>query len=131
VNGVADDVRLQVSEDGADPERIDQLARRLRDELLQLDVDDVRPLEAGPAPDGSRAFDVLAVGGMLVTVGRSAGSLLTVVSAIGRWLGRGAGPPRTVRLELNGDVLELSSASAADQERLVALFVSRHAPAPS
>jgi hypothetical protein len=30
-------------------------------------------------------------------------------------------------LELDGDALELSQASAADQERLIELFVSRHA----
>jgi hypothetical protein len=34
-----------------------------------------------------------------------------------------------VRLELNGDVLELSEASAADQNRLIELFISRHAAA--
>jgi hypothetical protein len=32
-----------------------------------------------------------------------------------------------VRLELDGDALELSQASAADQERLIELFVARHA----
>jgi len=32
-----------------------------------------------------------------------------------------------LRLELDGDALEPSQASAADQERLIELFVSRHA----
>jgi hypothetical protein len=36
------------------------------------------------------------------------------------------GTRRTVRLELDGDALELSQASAADQQRLIELFVSRH-----
>jgi hypothetical protein len=49
-----------------------------------------------------------------------------VVSAISAWLRRGEGTRRTVRLELDGDALELSQASAADQERLIELFVSRH-----
>jgi hypothetical protein len=48
------------------------------------------------------------------------------VSAIREWLRRGEGSPRTVRLELDGDALELSQASAADQERLIELFVRRH-----
>jgi hypothetical protein len=34
-----------------------------------------------------------------------------------------------VRLELDGDALELSQASADDQERLIELFVSRHTTA--
>jgi hypothetical protein len=49
------------------------------------------------------------------------------VSAIGDWLRRGQGTRRAVRLELNGDTLELSQASAADQDRLIELFVSAHA----
>lgn len=35
-------------------------------------------------------------------------------------------PGRVVRLELDGDALELSQESAADQERLVELFLERH-----
>ena len=34
---------------------------------------------------------------------------------------------RCVRLEIAGDVLELSSATVADQDQLIRLFVSRHA----
>jgi hypothetical protein len=34
-----------------------------------------------------------------------------------------------VRLELDGDALELSQASPADQERLIKLFLERHATA--
>jgi hypothetical protein len=42
------------------------------------------------------------------------------------WVRRGKGTGRTVRLELGGDALELSQVSAADQARLIDLFVSRH-----
>jgi hypothetical protein len=49
-----------------------------------------------------------------------------VVSVISDWLRRGKGTGRTVRLELGGDALELSQVSAADQARLIDLFVSRH-----
>ena len=118
---------LELAEDGADAERLAELAGFLRQELLALDVEDVTAPRVGEAPPGARAFDVVAVGGLLVTLGRSAGGLLAVVSAIRKWLGRGAGAPRTVRLEIAGDVLELSGATAADQQRLIELFVARHA----
>ena len=59
-------------------------------------------------------------------LGSSADGLRAVVTAIRAWLGRGDGTRRTVRLELDGDALELSQASAADQERLIGLFISRH-----
>jgi hypothetical protein len=124
---VGDDLRLHLAEDGADLERIGALAGYLRAELLQLDVEDVRPLPAGEAPPGSRAFEVAAVGALLVSLGKSADGLRAVVGAVRVWLARGDGVRRTVRLELGGDVLELSEATAADQQRLIEVFVSRHA----
>ncbi|MGK5678319.1 hypothetical protein [Actinoplanes sp. URMC 104] len=119
-------MRLFLSEDGADAERLDGLTRQLRAELGRLDVDDVRPLPAGPPPPGSRAFDVEAVGALVVLLGQSSETLAAVVGVVRGWLGRSPGAKRTVRLELDGDVLELSEATAADQQRLVDLFVSRH-----
>jgi hypothetical protein len=115
-----------LSEDGADAERLDTLTGFLRQELLQLDVEDVTALPAETPPSGSRAFDVVAVGGLLVALGRSAEGLRAVVLAVRKWLSRGEGMRRTVRLEVGGDVLELSEATAADQQRLVDLFISRH-----
>ena len=120
------ELRLRVSEDGADAERLDALTGYLRQELLQLDVEDVSPLPDGEAPPGSRAFDPVAVGGLLVTLSRSAEGLRAVLLAVRKWMGRGDGTRRTVRLEMGGDVLELSEATATDQERLVDVFVRRY-----
>jgi hypothetical protein len=124
-------LRIQVSEDGADAERLDALTGYLRRDLIELDVNDVTALAAGPPPPGSRAIDAAAVGGLLVALGSSADGLRSVVSAIQAWLGRGSGVRRTIRLELGGDALELSQASAADQERLIGLFISRHSEPPA
>jgi hypothetical protein len=123
-------LRIQVSEDGADAERLGALTGYLRRDLIELDVDDVTALAAGPPPSGARAVDATAVGGLLVALGNSADGLRSVVSAIQAWLGRGSGVRRTIRLELGGDALELSQASAADQERLIGLFLSRHSGSP-
>jgi hypothetical protein len=120
------ELRIQLAEDGADAERLDALTGFLRQELLQLEVEDVTALRAGEPPPGARVFDVIAVGGLLVSLGRSASGLGAVVSAIRKWLARGDGTRRTVRLEIGGDVLELSEATKADQDRLVDLFIDRH-----
>ena len=120
------ELRLQMSEDGADAQRLAVLTGYLRAELLQLDVEDVTALPAGEPPPGARVFGVATVGALLVALGQSAEGLRSVVSVISDWLRRGDGTRRTVRLELNGDALELSQASAADQERLISLFISRH-----
>lgn len=124
---MGEELRVRLAEDGADAERLDALTGYLRRELLQLDVEDVTPMRGDDAPPGARAFDVVAVGGLLVTLGRSAEGQQAVVSAVRNWLARGAGPRRTVRLEIDGDVLELSEATAADQDRLIEVFVGRHA----
>jgi hypothetical protein len=120
-------LRLQLSEQGADAERLAVLAGYLRAELLRLDVVDVRALPAGEVPAGARAFGADTVGALLVALGQSAEGLQSVVSVIRDWLRRGKGTGRSVRLELGGDALELSQASAADQERLIELFIRRHA----
>lgn len=122
------ELRVQLSEDGADAEWLDGVTGYLRRELLQLDVENVVAMRAGKPPPGARVFDAVAVGGLIVTLGRSADTLRVVVSTIRKWLARGDGTRRTVRLEIGGDVLELSEATVPDQERLVGLFVSRHTP---
>lgn len=120
------ELRLQVSEAGADPERIALLTGFLREELLHLDVHDVSAPSAGEAPPNARATGVDVVGSLLVVLGQSAEGLRSVVSAVRSWLHRGAESGRLVRLELDGDTLELSRASALDQERLIELFISCH-----
>jgi hypothetical protein len=120
------DLRLQLSEEGADAERLAVLTGYLRSELLQLDMEDVRALPAGEPPPGARGFDAATVGALVIALGQSAAGLQSVVSVIRGWLRRGEGKGRAVRLEFGGDALELSQASGADQERLIELFVRRH-----
>jgi hypothetical protein len=119
-------VGLQLGEEGADAERLDALTGRLRQELLQLDVDDVQRAAAGPAPDGARAVDVAAIGALVVSIGSTAVGLKDVVSVVRGWLSRGDGVRRTVKIQIDGDALELSEVSITEQDRLVNLFVDRH-----
>ncbi|GAA4404889.1 hypothetical protein GCM10023168_18050 [Fodinibacter luteus] len=120
-------VLVSLAESGADDARLDTLTRQLRDEVRRLDVSDVRAVPAGtPAPPGSRGLDVAAIGQFVVALVGTQG-LAGVVTAMVAWLKRGDDAPRQVRLEVGGDVLELSGASSEEQDRLVAMFLSRHA----
>jgi hypothetical protein len=123
---VAGQLTVQLVEDDADDARLDTVTRYLREELLRLDVNAVPALSGAEAPEGSRGLDVIALGSLVVSLGGSQ-TVRTVVTAVRAWLRRSPEVPRTVRVEMDGDVLELSGASSADQERLVELFVARHA----
>lgn len=118
-------VTVQVLEEDADDARVELVTRYLREELVRIDVDAVSAVREGEAPDGSRGLDVAALGGLVVSLG-GAQTVRAVVTAIRAWLRRSPQLPRTVRVEIDGDVLELSGASSTDQERLVGLFLSRH-----
>ncbi|HET6533562.1 MAG TPA: hypothetical protein VFH03_23490 [Actinoplanes sp.] len=119
-------IAIEITEEGADAERIDALTGYLRNDLLELDVAEVRRAPGGPPPPGTRGIDVAAVGALLVSIGGATTSITEIVAAVRAWLGRGGGVKRSVKLTIGGDVLELSEASRSEQDRLVDLFVRRH-----
>jgi hypothetical protein len=108
----------------ADAQELDDLARRLREQLLELDVRSVEPLPSGEAPPGTRAVDAVALGGLLVTLAKSPELLKTLLGAVQGWLG-GQGA-RSVELQIAGDTLKVSGLSSDEQRRLIDLFVERH-----
>ena len=114
---------IQLSEPGADSERLDELTSRLRDELLNLDVENVERISDGEPPAGTRAFEVEAIGALLVTLQQSAPAIQGVINAIREWLKRDPEPARTVKITLGDRTIELSAASGAQQDALVAEFL--------
>lgn len=120
---------LQLAVDaGGDDEELAELTARLRRQLLELDVNRVDRPATGETPVGAKGVDPLALGTVVVTLARSAGTLASVVKTVQGWLkGQHA---RTVKLELDGDTIELIGATSRDQERLIDLWVRRHAVEP-
>jgi hypothetical protein len=107
----------------ADAEDVAEATLQLRRELLDLDVDAVEVPRAGEPPPGARAVDLAAIGALVVTLGQS--QLLTaVVAAVQSWLSRS--PRRSIKLELGGDVLELTGVSSDEQRRLTEEWLRRH-----
>jgi hypothetical protein len=114
---------IQLSEAGSDPGRLDELTTRLRDELLDLDVDGVERVSGGPAPDGSRAIELVAIGALLVTMQQSGELVAKVVNTIRAWLKRDPEPTRKVQITLGDRTIELTAASNDQQDKLVAEFI--------
>jgi hypothetical protein len=122
---MATEIVLHVSEQDADPLRLDDLSRALRAELLEVDATQtVVPLETGPAPEGTRGGLAAAAGALLVTVQPQLAAVVKIVSLVRAWLVRGGGDKR-IRLEVDGDVIELTGATTEQQERLIDEWIAR------
>jgi len=119
------DLQIELGLGDADPAEVDEVTSRLRNELLELDVDRVQRASAGEAPPGTRAVELVALGGLVVSLARNSDKIAAVVRTLQGWLVRDSA--RTIKLELDGDSIEVSGVSSADQERLIAAFIERHA----
>jgi len=107
----------------ADAEEVAEATLELRRELLDLDVDSVELRAGGQPPPGTRGVELAALGALLVSVTQSQ-LLAPVLAAIRSWLG--GSPQRSIKLELEGDTLELTGISSAEQRRLVDEWLQRH-----
>ena len=110
---------------GTPPEDLAEMTQRLRQEVLELDVRSARPMTAGEAPPGARAAELALLGSLLVTLARSPEMLKAVIAAVQAWLG--GQRARSVELQIGGDTLKVSGVSSVEQQRLIELFVERHA----
>ncbi|MFP8903629.1 hypothetical protein [Streptomyces atacamensis] len=124
-------LRLRGADD-EDADRLELATSALREELLELDVERVDAVSAGPAPDGTRAVDVAEIGGLLVTLAQAPVALHELVTTVRHWLTRGAdsgAADRTAELTIDGDTLKVTGVSAETQDRIVDAWLRAHAPA--
>ena len=119
---VATHLLLQLS---ADEEELERGALRLRDELSALDVDRVEPAPGVDVPPDARGVTAAGLGALLVSLNPTVGLLTAVVATVSGWLSR-PGAAHSVRLEVDGDVLELTGTSSKVQERLAEEWIRAH-----
>ena len=115
-------IQLGVSDD-ASPDEIAQATLQLRRELLELDVEKVSVAGGGDPPAGSRGIELAALGALVVTFAR-VGVLASVVGAVQSWLTTSS--QRSIKLELDGDSLELTGLPSSEQRRLTDEWLKRH-----
>jgi hypothetical protein len=123
------DLLVEVFDEDVDPEQLDELTQSLRRELLELDVDAVEQATAGPAPAGTRGLELAVIGALLVKAQSSGELLAKVVGVVRGWLRNARRDSRTLRLTLNGQSIELTHATDAQQQQLVDEFI-RSAASP-
>jgi hypothetical protein len=112
---------------GTDPEDRERLGRQLRNELRGLDVDEVSTVDGAPPPEWSKSGTAAALTEWLVTLSSGSGVFVTVIATIKDWLSRRAGAHK-VSVTIDGDTLELSSATPIERAELIETFVRRHQP---
>jgi len=122
------EIELQVN-DAASARELDELTAAMRRELMQLDVEAVDRVSAGPPPPGAKGVDLVEIGALIVSLGTAATPILNqVVEVVRAWTSRG--PDRTVKLTLDGDTLELGGMSDQDQHMVISDWMARH-PRPA
>jgi len=89
------ELRLEISAQDATAEDIDQMTRQFLSELRETDVDSVKLAPGGPAPVGSKSFDPVATGAIVMTVLPVV--LPKVIDMAQAWVTRGSG--RTVKFK--------------------------------
>jgi hypothetical protein len=117
-------VRVVLEPDAdADSEDVERLGRQLRAELASLDTE-VGPVSSPEPPPGSKGIGA-TVTEWLVTLSASGGVLVTLIATANDWLGRRA-EANKIKLTIDGDTLELSAATSAEQAQLIRTFINRH-----
>jgi hypothetical protein len=109
---------------GGDADEVVEATLQLRRELSDLDVDAVGVPGTDEPPPGSRAVDVATLGALVVQITDSQ-LLAAVVATVRSWLA--GSPRRSIKLQLGGDVLELTEVSSNEQRRLIDEWLARHA----
>ncbi|MBT2233660.1 caspase family protein [Nonomuraea sp. NEAU-A123] len=117
-------LRVQVIDAAADAQDLDQAAASLKDELLELDVM-VSAEEGAQAPEGARGDLTFTLGGLVIGL---AGTevLATILNAVTAWLSRNQ--HRSVKLDVEGDVLEVTGIASKEQRELIDVWLHRRQP---
>lgn len=118
------EVRVGLAAGDLDSDALAECAAMLSQELADLDVDEVGPLAAGEAPEGAKGVELIAIGALVVKLARSTKVLGQVVDTMRDWLRRNHAD--SIRLEIDGDVLEIKGASPDEKKTLIDTWVSRH-----
>lgn len=93
----------------------------LRRELMPLGGVEV----SGSDRPHRRSIDPATLGQIVVTLSGVVGGLVPVVETVRQWVQKRAAA-RTVRLEIDGDVIEVSGLDSEAQQELVDRWLERH-----
>lgn len=97
---------------------------RLREWLLPLGIESAGFAAAGQAPAGTRSAGMFVAGALTVMLARSSELFAKLIDVVQSWLSSSGA--RSVKLELDGDVLEVTGITRDDQRELIRAWIYRH-----
>jgi hypothetical protein len=107
-----------------DAQELAELAIQLRGQLLELDVERVDLAVGGETPPGTRSSEAFVAGALVVSLAQCSGLLTALVDTVRSWISCIGG--RSVRLEIDGDVLEVTGIKSQEQSQLIQAWIDRH-----
>lgn len=121
----ATQLRLTLNaEPETDGEELEKLTRQLREELLELDVQAVDLMTDGLIPAKAKAGDPITWGTLLLTLAASGGVFTALIRVLQAWLTRHE--RRSITLEIEGDKLQVTGITSAEQQQLIDAWLNRH-----
>ena len=114
---------VHVTVSAVDDERTDAAARHVLAALRDFpEVASVGLASGGPAPDGARSGEVVALGGLVVTMLSQPEAVGAVMRFVADRVRRGGG---SVEVQVDGQVLKIERATAEQVDVLVDAFVRK------
>ena len=103
-----------------DSEILDTYSRRLKDELLELDVDSVEHVVDGDAPKGSKGVGLASVGEMVLSMAPIEYTVSSVMGAVQSFVGRNQ---CNIRVDIGSNSIEIQGTSNEGQGKLIDAFI--------
>jgi len=107
-----------------DSKELQELTLRLKEDLLQLELEAVDLPNVERAPLGAKVGDPLSWGTIFVTLAASGGVLTTLIGTIQSWLSRNE--RHSVKIKIGDDTLEVTNLPSDEQSRLIKHWIQRH-----
>ncbi|CCH30775.1 hypothetical protein ABZ816_00745 [Actinosynnema sp. NPDC047251] len=113
---------VRIVDDALTPLELDDAVQDLIEDLRESGVDGERPV-AGPAPDGTRAAELVEVGLVVVQGIVESGLVRVLADRVRTWFGRSG--VNEVEVTIGEHRLALTNATAEQQDELVRHFIDR------
>jgi len=101
------------AEPDTDTEELMELTLRLRQELLELDLESVELVTEEEIPQGSKVVEPVSWGTIAVNLVAAGGVITTFINVIQSWVTRNE--RQSITLKMGGDKLQITGISAKQQ----------------